>query len=325
MTDLRIYVDLAPAPDVVATLRSGTTGHHLVFAPEPPTSVLAPGRIDPGFAEVDVAFGQPDPESIRGASRLRFIQISSSGITRYDNAEFRRLIAERNIAVCNSAMVYSEPCALHALSFILAQARHLPRSLQIVTANGTAEWDALRDACTLLQGSTAVILGYGAIGRRLTELLKPLGMRVLAYRRRARGDEGVPVLTPGDLDRVLAAEADHVFNLMPHSPETIGFFDTRRFGVMKPGAVFYNLGRGATVDQDALVAALRSGRLQAAWLDVTDPEPLPNGHPLWAEPNCHITPHVAGGHTNERLSLVRHFLGNLDRFVRGDPLWDRVM
>ena len=325
MSNLRIYVDLTPSPDVVEMLRTGTTGHHLVFAQQPPTSVLAPGGIDPGFADVDVAFGQPDPDAVRGARRLKFIQISSSGITRYDQTAFRRLIAERSIAVCNSAMVYSEPCALHTLSFILAQARHLPRSLNTVTASGTAEWDALRDSCASLQGATAVILGYGAIGRRLTEFLQPLGMRVLAHRRRARGDEGVPVLALEDLDRVLATEADHVINILPHSPETIGFFNGRRFGALKPGAVFYNIGRGATVDQAALVEALRSGRLAAAWLDVTDPEPLPDGHPLYAEPNCHITPHVAGGHTNERLSLVRHFLGNLDRFVRGDRLWDRVM
>ena len=94
---------------------------------------------------------------------------------------------------------------------------------------------------------------------------------------------------------------------------------------MKPGATFYNLGRGATVHQDALLAGLRSGRLGAAWLDVTEPEPLPDGHPLWAEPNCHITPHVAGGHTGEAKTLVRHFLKNLERFTRNEPLLDRVM
>jgi phosphoglycerate dehydrogenase-like enzyme len=325
MTELVIFVDLPPTPDVVEMLRGGTTGHRLIFAQEPATSVLAQGKIDPAFADVDVAFGQPDPEAIQAARRLRFVQISSSGITRYDNPEFRQSMAERKIAVCNSAMVYSEPCALHTLSFILAQARHLPRSLKTITANGTDEWAALRDSCKLLQGATALILGYGAIGRRLTELLKPLGIRVLAYRRRPKGDEGVPVISTTDLERVLATEADHVINILPHSSETIRFFDAQRFASMKPGAVFYSIGRGATVDQEALVNALRSGRLSGAWLDVTDPEPLPTEHPLRAEPNCHITPHVAGGHSNENLNLVRHFLGNLNRFIRDEPLWDRVM
>src|SRR5262245_63449122 len=82
---------------------------------------------------------------------------------------------------------------------------------------------------------------------------------------------------------------------------------------MKPGAVFYNIGRGTTVDQTALAAALRSGHLAAAWLDVTDPEPLPDDHPLRGLENCHITPHVGGGHHAEAHALVRHFLANLDR------------
>jgi phosphoglycerate dehydrogenase-like enzyme len=94
---------------------------------------------------------------------------------------------------------------------------------------------------------------------------------------------------------------------------------------MKPGAIFYNIGRGATVDQEALVAALRSGRLGAAWLDVTDPEPLPPGHPLLRAPNCFITPHTAGGHHNEFEMLARHFLDNFRRFINGAPLRDRVM
>jgi phosphoglycerate dehydrogenase-like enzyme len=94
---------------------------------------------------------------------------------------------------------------------------------------------------------------------------------------------------------------------------------------MKPGAIFYNIGRGATVDQAALSDALHSGRLSAAWLDVTDPEPLPEDHPLLATPNCFITPHTAGGHVDEGRSIVKHFLENLGRFTRGEPLIDRVM
>jgi phosphoglycerate dehydrogenase-like enzyme len=324
MTGLRIFVDLAATVEVVDTLRGGTTGHHLVLAKEPAMSVLAQGRIDPAFAEVDVAFGQPDPEAIRNARRLKFVQISSSGFTRYDNPGFRQWVAERNIAVCNSAMVYSEPCALHTLSFFLAQTRQLPRSLGLIAANDTADWQALRESCGMLHGSTALLLGYGAIGRRLTEFLKPLGMRVLAYRRHPRGDEEVPVLTSAQLEAALA-EADHVVNLLPHSTATSRFFDAPRFAAIKQGAVFYSIGRGATVDQEALLHALRSGRLAAAWLDVTDPEPLPDGHPLYSEPNCHITPHVAGGHTKEHLSLAQHFLGNFHRFVRGEPLRDRIM
>ena len=94
---------------------------------------------------------------------------------------------------------------------------------------------------------------------------------------------------------------------------------------MKPGARFYNVGRGATVDQEALVEALVAGRLGAAHLDVTAPEPLPPGHALWGAPNCYITPHMAGGRRGETIELVRHFLANLAAFETGAALVDRVM
>jgi phosphoglycerate dehydrogenase-like enzyme len=119
--------------------------------------------------------------------------------------------------------------------------------------------------------------------------------------------------------------ADHIMSTLPESSATRIFFDERRFATMKPGAVFYNIGRGATVDQVALRDALHSGRLSAAWLDVTDPEPLPDDHPLLATPNCFITPHIAGGHVDEGRSVIRHFLENFGRFGRGEPLIDRVM
>ena len=116
-----------------------------------------------------------------------------------------------------------------------------------------------------------------------------------------------------------------MIDLLPANEETRRLFDRRRFSAMKPGAVFYNIGRGTTVDQDALAEALRAGRLRAAYLDVTDPEPLPPEHPLWKTPNCVITPHTAGGHADEWLRLVKHFLVNLRRYEAGHPLVDRVI
>jgi phosphoglycerate dehydrogenase-like enzyme len=324
MNKLRIFVDLAVAPDVLELLQAGTKGHQLVFPRTPVSSVLAKAERDPQFATVDITFGQPEPQAIAEANRLKWIHVSSSGITRYDNPHFRALMAERKIAVSNSASVYDEACAVHALSFMLAQARKLPLALKTRTASGTDAWFALRGSSRTLRGETVLIVGYGTIGKRLVELLRPFDMKVFAYRRKAHGDEGVPVVTGGQLFRALA-EADHVVNILPDSAETRHFFDAARFLAVKPGAIFYNIGRGATVSQDALLDALRSGRLGAAWLDVTEPEPLPDEHPLWAEPNCFITPHVAGGHVDETKTLVCHFLKNFDRFVRGKPLLDRVM
>jgi phosphoglycerate dehydrogenase-like enzyme len=114
-------------------------------------------------------------------------------------------------------------------------------------------------------------------------------------------------------------------NILPDNPETKAFLSAARFGEMKPGATVYNIGRGTTVDQDALVTALRAGHLRAAYLDVTDPEPLPADHPLWNTPNCYITPHTAGGFDTEQEALVSHFLANLERFTAGVGLRDRVM
>jgi phosphoglycerate dehydrogenase-like enzyme len=311
-------------PEIRSLLHECTRGHELIFPQVPVSSVLAKAERDPEFANADIAFGQPDVGAIAEASQLKWIHVSSSGITRYDNPEFRAQMKRRGIPVSNSASVYNESCATHTLSFMLAQARVLPWALKTQTANGTDAWLRLRGSCTPLRGQSVVILGYGAIGRRLVEMLRPFDMNVVAYRRKARGDEGIPVVSEDGLAAVLAV-SDHVVDILPDSVETRNFFDQARFLRIKPGAIFYNIGRGATVDQDALVGVLRSGRIAAAWLDVTDPEPLPDNHPLWNEPNCFITPHIAGGHTDETRTLVQHFITNFERFIRGQGLIDRVM
>ncbi len=324
MEPLRIYVDLALPPDARELLRAGTAGHELVFPAKPVTSVLSQGEPDPQFATVDVAFGQPDITAIAAAPTLRWVHVSSAGITRYDTPEFRAHATGRRLQVSNSSDVYDEACAVHALSFMLAHARRIPLGLRTRITSADPKWQALRDVSGTLRDETVLLLGFGAIAKRLAELLRPFGVKLVAFRRQPRGDDGMPVVTEAGLPMALAA-ADHVVNILPESTATRRFFDAARFAQLKPGAVFYNIGRGATVDQEALVGALGSGQVGAAWLDVTDPEPLPESHPLWAEPNCFVTPHVAGGHTGEAGSLVRHFLRNLERFVRGEALLDRVM
>lgn len=324
MNKLRIYVDFATPPEILEMLRAGTRGHDLILPQTPVTSVLAKAEWDPQFSTAEVAFGQPDTEAIVRAPGLRWVHVSSSGITRYDQPDFRALAAGRGLVVTNSAEVYGEACAEHALSFMLAQTRQLPVALRTKAANGTAAWNELRSSCLPLRGQNVLILGYGTIGRRLAELLAPFDVKVFAYRRKARGDEAVPVISCDRLPAALA-EADHVVNILPDSLETRRFFNADRFSACRPGAIFYNIGRGSTVDQDALLAQLRSGHLGAAWLDVTDPEPLPDGHPLWREPGCYITPHIAGGHAGEAKTLVRHFLANFRRFVADEPLLDRVI
>jgi phosphoglycerate dehydrogenase-like enzyme len=167
-----------------------------------------------------------------------------------------------------------------------------------------------------------LLVGYGAIAKRLAELLAPFGLHLVGFRRRPRGDEPIELRPMAELSDWLP-HADWVVDILPAASETTGLFDGARFAAMKPGAIFINIGRGATVDQTALLAAL-SSHLRAAYLDVTSPEPLPPEHPLWTAPNCIITPHVAGGHEDEYDRLVALFLANLDRFGRGQSLAGRV-
>jgi len=231
----------------------------------------------------------------------------------------------RGARLTKSSLVYDEPCAEQLLAFLCAQARQLPAAL---ASQREQAWPqrALRARGRLLVGQTVVLVGLGAIAVRLVELLAPLRMEVVAIRRHVTGDEPVPtwLIDDPEASRVLG-RADHVIDVLPANPATDRFFDAARFAAFKPGAVFYNVGRGSTVDQEALQAALVSGHLAAAYLDVTVPEPLPPGHPLWTAPNCYITPHLAGGHHDEQERLVRHFLENLRRFTAGQPLADAVV
>ncbi|HEX2491179.1 MAG TPA: NAD(P)-dependent oxidoreductase, partial [Blastocatellia bacterium] len=175
-----------------------------------------------------------------------------------------------------------------------------------------------------LNSQTALLFGFGAIAIRLCELLTPFRMNLIGVRRTVKGDEHIRIITEEQVAEFLP-QADHVINLLPDNQSTTRYFGEGRFRQMKPGALFYNIGRGSTVDQEGLLAALESGHLAGAYLDVTTPEPLPPDHQLWSAPNCYITPHTAGGQNLEQHDLVEHFLENLRRFVSGIELLDRIV
>lgn len=324
MSGMRIYSDMAFGDGAMALLKRGTAGHELVFPLKAAASVLGRSEAGPEFETVEVAFGQPEVADVLRGGRLRWLHLTTAGYTRYDTAEFRAAVRERGVVVTNSSSVYAEACVEHVMAFLFAQARLLPQGLATRCANGSPEWNALREGSRLLAGQRVLIAGYGTIAARLVEVLAPLRMEVVAMRRNPRGDEPVRVVGMEAFDAELAV-ADQVINILPDNAESRGFFDADRFARMKPGAVFHNIGRGTTVDQEALAGALETGHLAAAWLDVTDPEPLPDGHRLWSAPNGFITPHTAGGHADEAGTLVRHFLENLRRFEAGEPLKDRIL
>jgi phosphoglycerate dehydrogenase-like enzyme len=307
----------------MARLREGAARHRLVLAAGAQASVLAEGSPDPQFASAEIAFGQPAPSDCIRSEKLLWAQLSSAGYTRFDTDELRERFGARGVALTTSSAVFSDPCAQHVLAMMLAMNRALPAWHRDQEAQA---WNHKRrsGACRVLTGQTVLLLGFGAIGKRLAELLAPFSCTVYAVRRQTRSEHGVRIVPEEDLTRVLAL-ADHVVNLLPQNEATTNWVNARRLACLKPGARFYNVGRGVTVDQNALLEALRSGRLAGAYLDVMTPEPPPPGHPLWTEPNCFITPHAAGGRPDEPEALVEHFLGNLAAFEQGRPLADRVV
>jgi phosphoglycerate dehydrogenase-like enzyme len=317
----------AHVPDAArARLVEATRAHRLVI---PDTGIVAPsgsGVPDATLAEADVAFGQPDPAQLLATPRLRWLHLSSAGYNPYERADVRGALAAQGARLTKSSLVYDEPCAEHVLALVLAHARRLPEAF--ANASGPRAWPqhALRARASLLEGRAFALVGFGSIARRLAALLAPFGARVTGVRRRVSGDEPIPTFAWGtpEADRAIGA-ADYVVDLLPGGAGTERSFDAARLGRLAPGAVFVNIGRGSTVDEDALAAALRAGRIAAAYLDVTAGEPLAPDHPLWTTPGCFITPHMAGGDAAEGERLVDHFLENLARFTSGRPLLDEVI
>ena len=315
--------ELRPEAKDLFSAELARLGCRLIQSEKSSRSVLAAGGADPALAAADIAYGQPDPADVLQNPRLKWVALSTAGYTRYDRDDFRAAMKQRGTVVTSASAVFADPCAQQMLAAMLALVRNLP--VQLRNQDGPREWRYLEDRYTAstLTGQSVVLLGFGAIGRRLAELLAPFGGKVTAYRRTPRGEEGVTVVTEAGLPAALAG-ADHVVSLLPDSPATKHFMNAARFAAMKPGARFYNVGRGSTVDQDALLAALATGRVGGAYLDVMEPEPLPPEHPLWRAPNCYLTCHIGGGTGDQDVKLVNHFLTNLERFRKGAPLVDRI-
>ena len=291
-------------------LIDATAPHHLTHVeagPSDPTDLN-------GF---DIVLGQPNAEACARSKSLRWLAINTAGITRYDTAEFREGFRARGGVFTNMGSGFSDPCAQHLLAMMLALNRKLPDSwADQQQASPPWAYNARRDISDLMTGQTVLILSFGKIARRLVELLQPFGMKIYALRRRAYSEAGVHIIAEEQLSAVLP-QMDHLVNILPHNASTDYYVNARRLALLKRGARFYNIGRGSTVDQNALMDALREGTVGEAYLDVTEPEPLPPEHPLWRTPNCHITSHTGGGHRHTERDLIDHFLKNLTRFEQG--------
>jgi phosphoglycerate dehydrogenase-like enzyme len=303
-------------------LREELGARHELFV-FPPAENGTDGESANALQTADVAFGTPAADAVLAAENVKWFHVNLAGYTPYDRADFREKFGAQGRIMTNSSAVYVEPCSQHILAMLMALARRLPESLD--NQRGARAWpyDETRERSYLLNEQTALILGFGTIGRRIAELLTPLKMNLIGFKRTIRGDEPVKMVSETGLDEALAL-ADHVINVLPANDRTVNFLGAERLSKIKKGAVLYNIGRGVTLDQGALLTELTSGRIAAAYLDVTDPEPLPPAHPLWTAPNCFITPHSAGGFSLEKRRHVAHFLENLRRFEDGSELIDRI-
>jgi len=320
---MTIWCNASLSTDAMELLERDLSPHRLVQS-DRATSNLHVAGPDPLLAQAGIAFGQPDPQQVIDSSNIKWVHLTSAGYTRYDTDEFRQAMRARNATMTNSSSVYSEPCAEHALAMVMALARQLPQALD--DQRGKRSWPItpLRANSRLLSEQSMLIYGFGAIAKRLVQMLRPFGMKLTGVRRHATGDEGIPIVTPQQADALLP-RVDHVMNILPASPHTDHFFNAKRLSLFSPGSLFYNIGRGSTVDQQALGDALAANRIAGAYLDVTTPEPLPPDDRLWSLPHCWITPHTAGGHRDEAIRLVQHFRQNLGLYTAGRKLLDVVI
>lgn len=263
------------------------------------------------------------PEFLRAATNLVWVQAGSAGVERW--VSIPEIAASERIVLTNMRAVHAPVIADHAFAMLLALTRDLPVHL----AN-RAEGRWQREGSGTLQplgleGRTLLVVGLGGIGTEIARRGHGFGMRVLATRR---SDADAPAFVErverADALLELLPDADVVAIAAPLTPETEGLFDEKAFAAMREGSILVNIARGRIVRTDALVAALRSGRLAGACLDVTEPEPLPPEHELWRMPNVVITPHVAGVAELTDARRRALLLENLRRFDAGEPLLNTV-
>lgn len=268
--------------------------------------------------DADVVIGACSPEIVDAGSNVKWIQLSSAGAERCVNIPG---IRERGILITNAQRLYGPEIAEHVIAMLFAFSRGLYR---YIPAQQGGVWDRNILSPTQLwelQDRTLLVVGLGGIGTQVAWRADALGMRVLATRRSSReGPEFVDYVGGADELIDLAHQADVVVNTTPLTPETAGLFDAKFFAAMKPTAYFMNVGRGKSVVTADLLAALESGRIAGAGLDVTDPEPLPSGHPLWRLPNVIITPHMSGMSDRRRDRLWILIEENLRRYVAGERM-----
>jgi phosphoglycerate dehydrogenase-like enzyme len=255
------------------------------------------------FVVLDPPVADGTVEAVVAADSVRVVQTMSAGV------DFIAGRLRDGVTLCDAAGVHDTSVAEWVAAVLFGFAKRVPEFLD---AQKAGEWRPLE--VEDVEGMTVLILGHGSIGRKLEACLAPFGVNFVRVARHAR--DGVHAI--GELPD-LVGDADAVVVLVPLTDETRGLVGSATLAALKPGAMLINAARGPVVDTPALVEALRGRRIRAA-LDVTDPEPLPPGHPLWSAPNLILTPHVAGdvpGFPRRAMALIAD---QVRRQMAGEPL-----
>ena len=268
------------------------------------------------LGEAHVIFGpaQLTAEVVDAAPLLQWLQVLTAGVDRLA----KEGITERGFPVTTSSGLAAPAIAEWAMAAMVMLAKGMHISVRDQVEH---RW-SFRFTGELV-GKTVGIAGMGAIGRETARRARVFGMRVLATRRTVQPGATDPdcdeILPYSALDRLLA-ESDYLVLCVPYTPETHCLIGAAELAQMKPTASLLNVARGAVVDQDALIAALRDGTIASAALDVTDPEPLAPDSPLWDLPNVILTPHISGAVEGYGHRAAAIFVANLKHFLAGEPL-----
>jgi len=243
--------------------------------------------------------------------RLKWVYSASVGIDFYPS-----WVLEAPLVTCGRGVA-----SVEIADYVIAAIYAHSKNLDAISAHHPSKWKPT--PLGRIAGTTLGIVGIGAIGTEVARRALALGMRVTATRRRRLPSplDGVDLL---DTLQAVVASADHLLLALPATDATRSLIDAKVLARAKPSAHIINVARGSVLDQDALVAALDQARLGFATLDVTEPEPLPEDHPLWHHPRVRLTPHVSSNYTAVRHVLFDKIAADLDRFIRGEPPSDIV-
>ncbi|WP_159868027.1 NAD(P)-dependent oxidoreductase [Novosphingobium sp. 9U] len=271
--------------------------------------------LPPLMAQAEIAWidvfreGNEVARAVSEAPRLRWLNTVAAGINHLP----LDLMAQRGTVLTNGAGLHAGTIAEYALLGMLTIVKGYR---DVVRAQDRHEWLHEPPGRRELAGTSALIVGAGAIGGRIGHLLRVFDVGVTEVRR-----SGAPGTLRPEEWRTRLGDFDWVIVAVPSTPDTHGLFGRVEFAAMKPGAVIMNFARGEVIQTEALLAALDSGRLGGAFLDVTDPEPLPPEHPLWTRENVHISMHLSGRSQETIFQKgAERFLANCSRFLAGEPL-----